>query len=302
MNWKAILGFIFLLIVVGLLVVYWFIPLDSSEFFVKNRETNFSLNSDISGVQFYENMRFPTPEISYKIDDCPLQKQDDMRRGFDIVENLTILTFYPVNSNEEISITCSSDNRIEEGMFIAGEGGPTNITQGGNFNVIFSGTILLIKDSKCANPNVAMHELFHVLGFNHSENPNNLMYPVSKCRQEISEDMVKLIDDLYSVPTYADLSFQNVSAIMNGKYLNTNFTVRNYGLKNSAPSQVKIYADGKNVKTVDLKSVEIGYGRSISLQNVFVTQLSVDELKLQIETNFPELDKENNEVILEIKK
>jgi len=301
MNWKAIFGFIFLLIVVGLLIVYWFIPLDSSEFFVKNRETNFSLDSN-SDMQFYSNMRFPEPEISYKIDDCTLQKQDDMERAFDIVENLTILNFYPVSSNEEISVTCSSDNRIEEGMFIAGEGGPTNITQGGNFNVIFHGIILLIKDSKCADPNVALHELFHVLGFNHSENPNNLMYYVSKCHQEISDDMVDLINELYSVPSYADLSFENVSATMNGKYLNTNFTIRNYGLKDVTSSQVKIYADGKNIKTVDLKPINIGYGRSIALSNVFITQLSVNELEFIIETSFPELDKENNKIILEIKK
>jgi len=300
MNWKAIFGFIFLLIVVGLLVIYWFIPLDSTEFFVRNRETNFSLGGE-SDMQFYPNMRFPTSEISYKIYDCPLQKQDDMERGFAIVENLTILNFYPVSSNEEISITCSSENKMEEGMFIAGEGGPTKITQGGNFNVIFYGTILLIKDSKCANPNVAMHELFHVLGFKHSENPNNLMYYLSKCHQKISDDMVDLINELYSVSSYADLSFENVSATMNGKYLSTNFTIRNYGLKDATSSQVKIYADGKNIKTVDLESINIGHGRSITLQNVFVPQLSVNELEFIIEVSFPELDKENNKIILEIK-
>jgi len=301
MNWKVVFGFIFLLVVVGLLIIYWFIPLDSSEFFVKNRETNFSLGNN-SDMQFYENMRFPTSEISYKIYDCPLQKQDDMKRGFAIVENLTILDFYPVSSNEEISITCSSENKIEEGLFIAGEGGPTNITQSGNFNVIFHGTILLIKDSKCANPNVAMHELFHVLGFKHSDNPNNLMYYLSKCHQKISDDMVDLINELYSVPTYADLVFENVSAVMNGKYLNTNFTVRNYGLKDATSSQVEIYADGKNIKTVDLKSISIGKGISIYLRGILITQLSVDELEFIIETSFPELDKENNEIILEIKK
>jgi len=247
-------------------------------------------------------MRFPEPRISYKIDDCTLQKQDDMERAFNILENLTILDFYSVSSNEEISVTCSSNNIIEEGMFIAGEGGPTNITQGDDFNVIFRGTILLIKDSKCTDPNVALHELFHVLGFNHSENSNNIMYYVSKCRQEISSDMIKLINELYSIPSYADLSFEDVSATMSGKYLNTNFTIRNYGLKDTTSSQVKIYGDGKNIKTVDLKPVNIGYGRSISLQNIFVTQLNVKELEFVIETNFPELDKENNKIILEIKK
>ncbi len=300
MNWKAIFGFIFLLIVVSLLVIYWFVPLNSSEFLVKTRETNFSLDSK-SDMQFYLNMRFPESRISYKIDDCTLQKQDDMKRAFNIVENLTSLDFYPTTSNEEIYVTCSSINKFEGGMFIAGEGGPTNITKGNDLNVIFQGTILLIKDSKCSEPNVALHELFHVLGFNHSENSNNIMYYVSKCRQEISDDMVDLINELYSIPSYADLSFENVSANMNGKYLNTNFTIRNYGLKDTTSSKLKIYADGKEIKSMDIHPLEIGYGRSISLSNVFISQLNVNELEFLIETSFPELDKENNKIILEIK-
>ncbi len=300
MNWKTIFGFIFLLIVVMMLVVYWFIPLNSTEFLVKTKETNFSLDSN-SDMQFYSNMRFPEPRISYRIDDCTLQKQDDMKRAFNLVEDLTILDFYPVNNNEEISITCSSKNIIEEGMFIAGEGGPTNITQGGDFNVIFKGTILLIKDSKCSDPNVATHELFHVLGFNHSKNSNNIMYPVSKCKQEISDDMIDLINTLYSVPSYADLSFENVSANMNGKYLNTNFTIRNHGLKDATSSKLTIYADGKEIKSMDIDPIKIGYGRSIYLSDVFITQLNVNKLEFIIETSFPELDEENNKIILEIK-
>jgi len=301
MNWKAIFGFIFLFVVVILLAVYWFVPLDSTEFLIKTRETNFSLGND-SNMQFYPNMRFPEPRISYRIGDCTLQKKEDMENAFDIVEDLTILDFYPVSSDEEISITCSSNNKIEEGMFIAGEGGPTNITRGGEFNVIFEGSILLIKDSACSTPNIALHELFHVLGFNHSENSNNLMYYVSKCRQEISDDMIELIDELYSVPSYADLSFEDISAKMNGRYLNTNFTIRNYGLKDSTSGKIKIYADDKEIKSMDVDPMDIGYGRSISLSNLFVTQLNVDKLEFLIETSFPELDKENNKVILEIKK
>jgi len=301
MNLKAIFGFIFLFIVVILLVIYWFVPLDSTEFLIKTRETNFSLDNN-SNMQFYPNMRFPEPRISYRIDDCTLQKQDDMKSAFDIVEGLTILDFYPVSSDEEISISCSSNNRIEEGMFIAGEGGPTKIIQGDEFNIIFEGTILLIKDSTCSTPNIALHELFHVLGFNHSENSNNLMYYVSKCRQEISDDMIGLINELYSIPSYADLFFEDVSARMNGRYLSTNFTIINYGLKDATSSKAKIYADGKEIRSIDINPIEIGSGRSISLSNLFITQLNVDELEFQIETNFPELDKDNNRVILEIKK
>ncbi len=299
MRWKIILGFIFLLAVLGLLVIYWFVPLNSSEFFVKNTGTNFSLGNS-SDMQFYPNMRFPEANISYRIEDCPLQKQGDMERAFEILEEMTVLSFYPVPSGEEISVTCSSENRMEEGLFIAGEGGPTNITKGNEFNIIFNGMVLLIRDSPCSTPNVAIHELLHVLGFDHSENPNNIMYPVSKCDQEIGEDTIGLINELYSLPSYADLSLENVSAIMNGKYLEASFTVRNYGFKNADSSQVKIYADNKEVKTVNIEPIAIGYGMSISLENIFIAQLGVDNLKFEIEADFPELDKENNEVTLEI--
>lgn len=301
MGWKAMLGLIFFIIVVGLLISYWFIPWKSSEFFIKSGNTNFSTSND-SEMQFYSNMRFPTSEISYKIDEsCTLQKKDDMERGFEIIENLTLLSFYLVNSNEEISVTCSSKNIREGDMFVAGEGGPTNISQAGNFNVIFTGMILLIKDSKCPKPNVAMHELFHVLGFKHSSNPNNIMYNFSRCDQEISQDMINLINELYSYPTYPDLVFEDVSASMNGRYLDLNLTVRNYGLKDAEASSVKIYADGKSIKEVELKPVEIGYGRSVYLSNLFISQLNVETIIVEIKTVFQELDKENNKIILQIR-
>jgi len=301
MRWKAVLGSVFLLFVVVLLVFYWFIPLDTTEFFVRSRNTNFSLGNDSTSMQFYENMRFPTSEIFYRIYDCPLQKKDDMLRAFEILENQTVLNFYSINSNEEIFVTCDSKNRIEEGLFIAGEGGPTNITKTNNFNVIFRGQILLIKESKCSKPNIAIHELLHVLGFNHSDNPNNIMYSISKCRQTIGEDTIDLINELYSVPTYADLSFENVSAVMHGRYLNTNMSIWNNGLKDSEKTEIKIYADDKLIKKINLDIIKIGHGRTISLSNLLINQLNVEKLEFVIDSEFNELDKENNKIILEIK-
>ncbi len=301
MNLKTIFGLIFLLIVVFLLGMYWFVPLKSGDFLVKTEENNFSLTNE-SDMQFYKNMRFPEPYISYRIEDCTLQKQEDMERGFDIIKDLTVLDFYPVTSNEEIYITCSSKNVIEEGMFVAGEGGPTKPIVAGNFVIILAGEILLIKDSKCPQPNVAMHELFHVLGFKHSENSNNIMYPVSKCDQEISQDMINLINELYSIPSYPDLVLGNVSATLNNRYLDVRATVWNYGFKDATSSTLIIYGDGKEIKRIDISPIEIGEGRSSYLSNIFISRLSLEKLELVVESNFPELDKENNRVILEIKK
>lgn len=301
MGWKIFLGFIFFLIICIFLISYLIVPFKTIEFGVQSENSNFSLNNKSNNMQFYSNMRYPNSRISYQIYDCPLQKKNDMETAFNIIANETIVDFYSVDSDEQISVNCYSGIKMEEGLFIAGEGGPTNITPAGNFNVILHGSILLIRDSKCDTPNIAIHELLHTFGFNHSENLNNIMYPISKCGQTIGKDIPELINELYSTQSYADLVFENVSAIMKGRYLNVNMSIRNNGLKNSESVKVIIYADEKVVKEIDLDSLEIGYGRKINLENVLVPQINIEELEFFIDSDFNELEKNNNRIILKIK-
>ena len=140
---KIILGLIFFLLVVGLLVVYWVLPGNLN--FGSGRSANFSISNELVEMQFYPNMRFPTSEISYNILDCSLQKEDEMEYAFEILSDETNVDFYPVEENAEISVTCEEGNKVEGGLFIAGEGGPTNITKAGEFSVIVAGKILLIR-------------------------------------------------------------------------------------------------------------------------------------------------------------
>ncbi|MFH1585276.1 MAG: CARDB domain-containing protein [archaeon] len=305
MRWSLFFSVVFFIFAISMLVLYWFVPFSTTEFGTvfdsQHSNYNFSLNSQSVEMQFFPDMRFPNPRISYKIEDCPLQKEDDMEEAFAIVESKTILDFYPTSYNPEIFVTCDSTNKIEEGMFIAGEGGPTNITKTDNFNVILTGKVLLIRDSNCERPNVALHELMHVLGFNHSNNPKNIMYPFSRCDQIISDDQVLLIDELYSTPSYPDLVFENVSAVMNGKYLDVNFSVRNNGLKSSPDTKINLYADDKFIKDVDLEALNIGHGIRIMLTNIWIKKFSVSRLEFVIESNFQELDKENNKVVLNVR-
>ena len=301
MGWKSFLSIIFFLAVIFLLFFYWFMPWNEIEFGIKEKNSNFSLSGlDKENTQFYPNMRYPSSEISYKISECPLKKKNDMERAFDILENKTILKFYSIDKAEEISVACDSSAKVEGGMFIAGEGGPTNITKTNNFNVILNGKILLLRESECERPNIAIHELLHALGFEHSPNPNNIMYNFSKCSQIIGDDTFELINKLYSVPSYSDLDFEDVSAIMRGKYLDLNISVRNNGLSESGAAKIEIYADDKFLKEIELNPIDIGYGRIIILSNVWVPKISVKELKFFINSSFNELDKNNNVIVLKI--
>jgi len=296
----VLLVFLFTLLLVS---AWLFFPYQSGRFEVDpNGNPNFSLyDYGKEDMQFYKNMRFPNPRISYKIDDCPLQKMNDMERSFEIVSDLTLLKFYQTSGNEEILITCKEKTVIEGDLFIAGEGGPTRIVSGENFNVILNGEILLLRDSKCSIPNVGIHELLHVLGFNHSDNPNNIMYPISECGQTIGYDAIELLNELYSVPSYPELSFYNVSAFMHGRYLDVNFSIQNHGLKKSVPTKVIIYADNEKIKDLDIKPLDIGQGMIISLTNLGVSQISVEEIKLEIAYTSQELDNTNNIAVLKIK-
>jgi hypothetical protein len=299
MNLKATIGAVLVIIVIILLVIY-FMPFNELEFTSTPLNYNFTFDGNISNIQFYPNMRFENKDLSYKIEDCNIRKQEEMRNAFDIVENLTILSFSPVSSNEDITVTCDERARYEGGMFIAGEGGPTKIVRAGKYSVILHGKILLLRSSDCEKPNVALHELFHVLGFVHSNNPNNVMYNYTKCKQTIGNDIPKLINEVYSVPNYPDLVFESASGSMSGRYLNLNMTVRNLGLKDSKSAVIKIKMQEDILKEVELEPLEIGNGRVINLNNLFVGKISIKGIDLIIDYSEKELDKTNNNLILEI--
>lgn len=301
MKQRILLSSLLVFFLITILILYWFVPFQQFEFISNNGNANFSLYSFGEEMQFYENMRFPNNKISYKINDCNLQKNNEMINAFNLMENKTILDFFSTEGEEEITISCDNKNRLEGGLFIAGEGGPTNITLTNNFNVISKGSILLIKESRCPRPNVALHELLHVLGFNHSENKNNIMYPISDCDQTIG-DIPYLIDEIYSVPSYSDLTIEKASVLMNGKYLDINMSVRNHGLIKSNQTEIIISSEDTIIKKVLLESLDVGYGVEMILTNVWVPKLNIEQIDFFINSNFNELDKENNKRILKIKK
>ncbi|PJE81126.1 hypothetical protein COU58_04130 [Candidatus Pacearchaeota archaeon CG10_big_fil_rev_8_21_14_0_10_32_42] len=299
MNWKDFFVGIFSILAILLFLFYWFLPFEEMNFGV-HKNSEFSVGNLSSQMQFYPNMRFESNEISYKIDsDCSLKRKQDMERSFEYIENLTTLEFYPVENNEEISISCKDDVRPSGGnLFIAGEGGPTKVISGDNFYLIYEGEILLLRDSKCEKPNVGIHELLHVLGFDHSENKNNIMYPVSSCSQTIGTEIVQKINTIYSYPSLPDLSLENISARAEGRYLDLNFSVKNMGLRDSPVGKAIIYGDEEIIKEIEIKVLKVGQGVNWELRNVWIPR-KIEKLKIEIITNGNELSLDNNEITLQ---
>ena len=303
MSVKTILSALFIVVAMSMIIIYYFMPFSELEFSANVGNYNFTLDGEeVKDMQFYQNMRFESKHISYKIHNCTIAKTENMRDAFDIVENLTILQFNPAADNEDLTITCDEREKFEGGMFIAGEGGPTRIIQSGMYSVITHGKILLIRASKCERPNIALHELFHALGFTHSTNPNNVMYNFTNCKQTIGDDIPDLINDLYSVPSHPDLIIENASAYMHGRYLDLNISVRNVGLGESVKSLVNVKMGDSIVREVEVDPLTVGIGQVITIRNIRVWKLSIEYIEMGIEYPHVELDKTNNKLNLVLKK
>lgn len=258
---------------------------------------------------FSEKLRFNHNLISYQISgDCDAARRGDMIEAFNIFsDNVKVISFYENVNDADILVGCSDefidlsprDDSGEGGdnLFAAGEGGPSRILNTSGFKVIEEGKIWLYNEKDCDYPIVALHELCHVFGFDHSEDPMNIMYNISNCDQRMSDDMVKLIEELYSIEPLADARIDNFSVEYNGRYLSFNISVLNEGLIDINNINLTVLEDGNIVDEIEMGKIEVGYGRILRVGNVRVSRVVE---KFEFVLDFPdevrELDEGNNAV------
>ena len=251
---------------------------------------------------FAEKLRFNHNVISYFIeDDCLGVRKDAMIEAFALFAKKTIVSFYEVDANADIDVGCSDDYiPLGESLFAAGEGGPSRIINTSNFKTIEKGKILLYEDPRCDGPIVELHELCHVFGFDHSADPKNIMYNISNCEQEISDDMVTLINDLYSIEVLADAVLSDVQAVKRGRYLDFNVTVLNEGLIGIDGIDLAIIVGDRVVQVMEMGEIGIGYGRTLKATNVKLPSSGIDSIDFVVDrdNDVRELDEGNNEVTM----
>ena len=181
-----------------------------------------------------------------------------------------MLRFTPDNAQPQIEILCSdvAPAAEEKNHFVAGEGGPTRIINASAYYVILGGKVSLYRSETCDEPKVALHEVLHALGFDHNQNPESIMYPVTNCRQHLDQYIIDTIDDLYKADSLPDLSIVDVSASKGGRYLFFDIGVANYGLRDASAVNLTVLADGNEVRSFDLQGITIGTKKVFSVQNL----------------------------------
>jgi len=300
---------ILLLTILGILSYYLYmnIPWGSQVLSLKiqaNQEFEITkLSGNVS--QFYPNMKFNHNSISYKIDgNCNNEKKQRITEAFiELAEKIGVINFYPVSENHDIEVSCTENfkDAIKKDFFIAGEGGAREIIQTGRYNIILNGIILLFanpqKAVKCNWPNIEIHELIHVFGFDHSQNKESLMYPyLETCDQKLDDSIINKLKELYSEENLPDLYFSNLSVIKKGRYLDFNMTIQNSGSIDAKNAKLAIMDDGEIAETLNLSDLKFGAGIFMEIKNLKLIHRNPNEIKFLIDpsNSIKEINEENN--------
>jgi hypothetical protein len=255
--------------------------------------------------QFYPNMKFNHNRISYSIEPkCPNEKKIRAKQGFQrLQEDIGVISFFETSKDPDIEVSCSQEDKTLAGSdyFIAGEGGARKIVQTGRYNIITNGVILLYKSPhrsiKCNWPNVELHELIHVFGFGHSENPKSVMYPyLEDCSQKLDSEIIIELKRLYSEENFPDLYFEEVVAVKKGRYLDFNLTIKNSGSLDAKDIIFSVLDDQEVIQTKEIDDLRFGAGISIQVQNLKLLSRNPKEISFVIDraNNIKEIDEQNN--------
>jgi hypothetical protein len=262
-----------------------------------NNLTNSNPLPYTTSTQFYPNMRFSSSEISYAFADaCSDDKEANVAAALSILQDQTVLSFREISASQaEITILCSEIGPEPEqrGHFIAGEGGPTEIINTTRYSVIQKGKLSLYREENCERPMIALHELLHVLGFDHNNDPRSIMFPTLDCDQELDDYITEAIDEIYSEPSLPDLAIVRANATKEGRYVSFAVEVMNKGLVEVDNVKLEVREGDDVLKTFELQTMNIGVRKTLTVDNLRASREG-SEIQLRVVSNSPELDENNN--------
>jgi hypothetical protein len=154
-----------------------------------------------------------------------------------------------------------------------------------------------VKSKDCTYPNVELHELLHVLGFDHSENKKSIMYPlIESCDQILDQSIINQLKLLYAEENLPDLYFDKINVIKRGRYLDFNLTVKNSGSINSGEVFLTILDEDSIIEQRNLGTFDLGAGITLATTNLKLKNLNPTQIDfiLDKENKIREIDENNN--------
>lgn len=296
---KELIIFLLFLALIGVSMFY-FVNLDmETRIFYVNKSEIFQGESYALSSQFYPNMRFSHLPITYSIEYCSELSRNNMLEAMNFLDNMTGIKFQE-SSNPEVFITCDKkkirEEEIDMRTYIAGEGGPTSIVNTSLYHIIQKGQIIIFSSEDCFN--VELHELLHVLGFDHSSNPESVMYNISSCNQYVTHDITDEIKRLYSQESLPELAFEEVQANRTGDYLNIEVNIKNRGLDSSEDFSITLFDKKKEIDSFDFGELNYGAGKTLTVQNIRTGNIDYLKIVIDYDNNIREIDESNNKIEL----
>ena len=136
-----------------------------------------------------------------------------------------------------------------------------------------------------------MHELLHVLGFAHVNNTESIMYPVSSCEQQVTQDIIDSINLLYSYDSEPDLYLANLNLTRKVGYTDFEIEIGNQGLIPS-PNVSLIVENDEKKEEFEIPGLEVGEARILEVKNLKISG------NLVFYIDYKDMNKDNN--ILEV--
>ncbi len=254
--------------------------------------------------QFYPNMRYVNKTITYEIaPECSAKKRENIGSAFSILEQQTSLSFIPVGRKGEIVFFCTNlpPDPESSGHFVAGEGGPTQIVNTTQYAVILAGKVSLYRPEKCGQPIIALHEILHALGFDHTSDKRSIMFPITDCEQEVDPFIINQINALYEPEPRPDLAIERVDAKALGRYLNFEISVANYGLVDAQNATLILSTGSEYIKSFPMEDIGLGQRKTLTVSNVRIPR-AVGNLSftMVVGPGESELSLANNHALVEL--
>lgn len=210
-----------------------------------------------------------------------------------------LLRFERVQTKEDAQIIVNFTGLDATNLEHLGHGGCT-WHDTGLFNLSRSSYAMIsLQHSPCIVEDTATHELGHALGFDHSADSNDIMYPYAVCGQVIGESTKKTLKELYSIKALPDFYIVSATVQRNRMYFDAELKLANRGLSDGGNVTIIIEdaSDGSTLYDVVSPPLPPSYYRTISFANILLPRSTEVNIVIDPNNTVQELSEDNNVVV-----